>query len=77
MLKFACKDVGLDCDFVATGAIAEEVKGKAFADAASTVTGCSWLRCCSITSSLSTASPQNISRIPLSPSACACEPKPA
>jgi predicted small metal-binding protein len=33
MLKFACKDVGLDCDFVATGATAEEVKTKAFAHA--------------------------------------------
>jgi predicted small metal-binding protein len=33
MLKFACKDVGLDCDFVAMGATAEEVKEKAFAHA--------------------------------------------
>ena len=33
MLKFACKDVGVECDFVATGATAEEVKGKAFAHA--------------------------------------------
>lgn len=33
MLKFACKDVGLECDFVATGATAEEVKVKAFAHA--------------------------------------------
>jgi len=33
MLKFACKDVGLDCDFVATGATVEEVKQKAFAHA--------------------------------------------
>ena len=33
MLKFACKDVGLECDFVATGATAEEVKEKAFAHA--------------------------------------------
>lgn len=33
MLKFACKDVGLECDFVATGATAEEVKQKAFAHA--------------------------------------------
>jgi len=33
MLKFACKDVGLDCDFVATGSTVEEVKEKAFAHA--------------------------------------------
>ncbi len=33
MLKFACKDVGVDCDFVATGATVEEVKNKAFAHA--------------------------------------------
>jgi predicted small metal-binding protein len=33
MLKFACKDVGVDCDFVAMGETAEEVKGKAFAHA--------------------------------------------
>ena len=33
MLKFACKDVGLECDFVATGSTAEEVKQKAFAHA--------------------------------------------
>ncbi len=26
MLKFACKDVGMECDFVATGATAKEVK---------------------------------------------------
>jgi len=33
MLKFACKNVGVECNFVATGATAEEVKGKAFAHA--------------------------------------------
>ena len=33
MLKFACKDVGVDCDFVATGATTDEVKQKAFAHA--------------------------------------------
>jgi predicted small metal-binding protein len=33
MLKFACKDVGVECDFVATGATAEEVKEVAFAHA--------------------------------------------
>ncbi len=33
MLKFACKDVGVDCDFVATGTTVEEVKDKAFAHA--------------------------------------------
>ncbi len=33
MLKFACKDVGVDCDFVATGATVEEVKNQAFAHA--------------------------------------------
>ena len=33
MFKFACKDVGVDCDFVVTGATAEEVKQKAFAHA--------------------------------------------
>ncbi len=30
MLKFACKDVGVDCDFVATGATVEELQKKAF-----------------------------------------------
>lgn len=33
MLKFACKDSGVDCDFVATGETVEEVKEKAFAHA--------------------------------------------
>ena len=33
MLKFACRDLGVDCDFVATGATADEVKEKAFAHA--------------------------------------------
>jgi len=33
MLKFACKDVGVDCDFVAIGTTAEIVKEKAFAHA--------------------------------------------
>ena len=33
MLKFACKDAGVDCDFVATGETAEEVKERAFAHA--------------------------------------------
>lgn len=33
MLKFACKDVGVNCSFVATGASVEEVKKKAFAHA--------------------------------------------
>ena len=33
MLKFSCKDLGMDCDFVATGATVEEVKQKAFAHA--------------------------------------------
>ena len=33
MLKFACKDAGVDCDFVATGETAEEVKENAFAHA--------------------------------------------
>ncbi|MBI5932563.1 MAG: DUF1059 domain-containing protein [Chloroflexi bacterium] len=33
MLKFACKDTGVDCDFVATGETAEEIKEKAFAHA--------------------------------------------
>lgn len=33
MLKFACRDVGVECDFVATGATAEEVKEKAVAHA--------------------------------------------
>ena len=33
MLKFACKDVGVDCDFVTTGENFEEVKQKAFAHA--------------------------------------------
>ncbi len=33
MLRFACKDLGVDCDFVATGKNVEEVKNKAFAHA--------------------------------------------
>jgi predicted small metal-binding protein len=33
MLKFACRDLGVDCDFVATGATVEEVKNQAFAHA--------------------------------------------
>ena len=28
MMKLACRDVGVDCDFVATGNTAEEVKKK-------------------------------------------------
>ena len=31
MMKFACKDVGMDCDFVATGATKEDVLQKAMA----------------------------------------------
>ena len=31
MMKFACKDLGMDCDFVATGATKEEVMQKAMA----------------------------------------------
>ncbi len=33
MLKFACKDAGVDCEFVATGNTVEEVKQAAFAHA--------------------------------------------
>jgi predicted small metal-binding protein len=33
MLKFACKDVGVDCNFIATGNSVEEVKQAAFAHA--------------------------------------------
>lgn len=33
MFTFACKDVGVDCDFVAAGDTTEEVKEKAFAHA--------------------------------------------
>ncbi len=33
MLKFACKDTGVECEFVATGATVEEVKQNAFAHA--------------------------------------------
>ena len=33
MLKFACQDAGVDCDFVATGNSVEEVKQAAFAHA--------------------------------------------
>ncbi len=33
MLKFACKDVGMECDFVATGVTAKEVMEKALAHA--------------------------------------------
>ena len=31
MMKFACKDLGMDCNFVATGATKEEVMQKAMA----------------------------------------------
>jgi predicted small metal-binding protein len=33
MLKFACKDAGVECDFVATGNSIEEVKQAAFTHA--------------------------------------------
>ncbi len=33
MLKFACRDLGVPCDFVATGTTVEEVKDAAFAHA--------------------------------------------
>jgi len=33
MLSFTCKDVGVDCNFVATGNSVEEVKQVAFAHA--------------------------------------------
>jgi predicted small metal-binding protein len=33
MFKFACKDAGVDCDYVATGENAEAVKENAFAHA--------------------------------------------
>lgn len=33
MLTFACKDTGVDCDFIATGETVEEIKEKAFAHA--------------------------------------------
>lgn len=33
MLKFACKDAGMECTFVATGNSVEEVKQSAFAHA--------------------------------------------
>lgn len=33
MYKFACRDVGVDCDFVTTAPTAEEVKNQAFAHA--------------------------------------------
>lgn len=33
MLKFACKDAGVDCDYIATGETVEEVKENAFAHA--------------------------------------------
>ncbi len=33
MLKFACKDTGVDCDFVATRETVDEIKEKAFAHA--------------------------------------------
>jgi predicted small metal-binding protein len=35
MLKFACKDLGMDCSFTATGATVDEVKQKAMAHAQS------------------------------------------
>ncbi len=33
MLRFRCKDVGVDCGFIATGPTVDEVKEKAFAHA--------------------------------------------
>ena len=33
MFRYACKDVGVDCDFVTYGATVEEVKEKVFAHA--------------------------------------------
>ncbi len=33
MYRFACKDVGVDCSYVAMGATVDEVKQKAFAHA--------------------------------------------
>ena len=33
MLTFACKDTGVDCDFVATGETVDEVKERVFAHA--------------------------------------------
>ncbi len=33
MFTYACKDLGVDCDFVTTGATVEEVKEKVFAHA--------------------------------------------
>jgi predicted small metal-binding protein len=30
MLKYSCKDLGMECNFVTTGATAEEVKKKVF-----------------------------------------------
>ncbi len=33
MFRYACKDVGVDCDFVTNGATVEEVKEKVFAHA--------------------------------------------
>lgn len=33
MLKFTCKDTGVECNFVATGETVEEIKEKAFAHA--------------------------------------------
>jgi predicted small metal-binding protein len=33
MYQYACRDVGVDCDFVTTGATIDEVKEKAFAHA--------------------------------------------
>jgi predicted small metal-binding protein len=36
MMKFECKDLGMDCDFVATAATKEEVMDMAMAHAAET-----------------------------------------
>ena len=33
MFKYGCRDVGVDCDYVVTGATFEEVKEKVFAHA--------------------------------------------
>ena len=33
MFRYACRDLGVDCDYVVSGATAEEVKEKVFAHA--------------------------------------------
>jgi len=42
-MQFACRDMGMDCDFVATGSTVDEVKAKAMAHAQAATNAISFL----------------------------------